>query len=66
MGLHQPKPFKKLCRLTGKWVTVIPAPVEFLEKDFEHKGYSPSEKKGSKRHPLSFPVLKVELINPNK
>jgi hypothetical protein len=66
MGLHQPKPFKKLCRLTGKWVTVIPAPVKLNEKNFDKKEYSVSEKKGSRRHPMSFPVLKVELLNPNK
>jgi len=29
MGTFQPKPFKKLCRITGKWITITPEPVEY-------------------------------------
>ena len=60
MGQFHPKPYKKLCRETGKWVLVIPEPVEFNQKSFNKKEYSEDEKKGSKRHPHSYTVLKYE------
>ncbi len=31
MGKFYPKPYKKLCRETGKWVTVTPEPIEFID-----------------------------------
>ena len=29
MGTYQPKPFKRLCKITKKWITVTPDPVEY-------------------------------------
>lgn len=32
MGTFQPKPYRKLCKVTGKWIWVIPEPVSFKKE----------------------------------